>query len=728
MNGQDVLRLARTERLEIPRLVGPIVLDGRLDEAAWASARLFPLIQQSPEFGAPASERSEALIAFDDAAVYVAARLHSVDPSRIQAPTRKRDALNGSADAFGVLLDTFCDKESGLVFLTTPSGLRFDATVYRDAQMSSPTDFPMNMSWNAFWDVAVGRNAEGWLVEMRIPVSSLRFQEVDGRTVMGAIFFRWQAARNETDIFPAIPPNWGEMSLWKPSQAQEVELPGLHSRHPLYIAPYILGGAVRAVELDDVETAYIGSRSPRFEIGLDVKYGLTNNLTLDATLNTDFAQVEADDAQVNLTRYSLFFPEKRLFFQERASVFDFRMGSTDSLFYSRRIGLNDGRAVPIYGGGRLVGRIGSWDVGILDMQTAPSEDLPSENFGVLRLRRRVFNANSYLGGMLTSRLGSDGSSNVAYGLDGIIRLRGEDYLTFDWAQTFKDGAANRPLSFDPTRLGLMYERRTQKGFAFRAGALREGRDFDPGMGFVLRPNISRLSGALLYGWFPGAGSALYSHGLSLEGAAVWENDRALWESVEIGPSWRFATKSGWGGTFGPMAYFEDVPEAFELSNAAEIPAGRYAFAGLKGIFQSPQGRLLSGMLTVEAGSFYDGWRASVGIMPLCNLVSDLEVGGLLQYNRVSFPGRGQSFLAPVGQLRVLATMSTAVSILGLVQYNGDDDSVTANLRFRYNPREGTDIYLVYNEGLNTDRLARVPVPPVSAGRALLLKLNYTFDF
>lgn len=728
MTCQDVLALSRTQRLEIPRLSGPIVLDGKLDDKAWASARMLTLIQQTPTFGVPASDRSEALIAFDDEAVYVAARLHAADPSRIQAPTRKRDAMTGSTDWFGVTLDTFCDKENALAFFTTPSGLRFDATVYRDGQSSSPADMPMNLSWNAFWDVAVARGPEGWFVEMRIPVSSLRFQDIGGRTVMGITVFRWQAAKNETNVFPAIRPDWGEMSAWKPSQAQEIELPGLRSRRPLYVTPYLLGGGSRMAELDDAGTAHAVMREPKLQLGLDVKYGLTNNLTLDATLNTDFAQVEADEPQVNLTRFSLFFPEKRLFFQERSSVFDFRMGKTDYLFYSRRIGLSENRVVPIRGGGRLVGRIGSWDVGFMDLQTAAVDGLPGENFGVLRLRRRVFNDYSYVGGMLTSRLGADGASNVTYGLDGIFRLGGDDYLTFYGAQTFRDGASNRAFSLDPTRLGIMFERRTQKGLGFTIGTSRAGRDFDPGMGFLSRSNVSRLGGSVHYGWFPGPDSSLFSHSLSLSGLAIWENDRALLESAELGPSWQFSTKSGWGGSFGPMAYFEDVPEAFDFSDEASIPAGRYAFGGFKGMFTSPQGRLLSGMMFVEAGSFYDGWRTSLGIMPQCSLIDDFEIGGLVQYNRVWFPGRSQSFLAPVGQFRALATLSTVVSILGLVQYNGADDSVTANLRFRFNPREGTDLYLVYNEGLNTDRLSRLPVPPVSSGRSLLLKLNYTFDF
>ena len=168
-------------------------------------------------------------------------------------------------------------------------------------------------------------------------------------------------------VFPAIPPNWGEMSTWKPSQAQEVEFEGLRARKPIYVAPYVLTGFSRNNDLNDPETAYIRTDTPKFDLGLDVKYGLTNNLTLDLTANTDFAQVEADDDEVNLSRFSLFFPEKRLFFLERAGIFDFSFGEYNQLFYSRRIGISDEDPVRIYGGARLIGRIGPWDVGFFDM-------------------------------------------------------------------------------------------------------------------------------------------------------------------------------------------------------------------------------------------------------------------------------------------------------------------------------------------------------------------------
>ena len=498
----DPLKLERTQRLVIPRFPGgaSAKLDGPSNEPCWGAIKPFLFVQQSPQFGIPPSERTEALVAFDDEFLFVAGRLFDREPEKIQAPTKKRDAMVASTEWFGFILDTFNDKENGLALFTTPSGLRLDAAVFNDAQArgQDPSDMPINLSWNTFWDVAVAVTDDGWFVEIRIPLSSLRFQDEDGRAVMGITFFRWIAHKNESAVFPAIPAHWGQLSAWKPSQAQEIEFHGLFAKKPLYLAPYILGGGSRTFDLNEPETAYVRTDTPKYEFGLDAKYSLTSNLTLDVTINTDFAQVEADDAQVNLTRFSLFFPEKRVFFLERTSNFDFNMGGTNTLFYSRRIGLYDDRPVRIYGGARVVGRLGGWDVGFLDMQTAPLEDHPSENFGVLRLRKRVVNSFSYVGGIITSRIGTDGSYNITYGLDGIFRLSGDDYLSVHCAQTYKAGAANDLSSLNPTKIGLNWERRTQKGLGYHFRFSRAGPDFDPGMGFMRRENYTALSARKLY--------------------------------------------------------------------------------------------------------------------------------------------------------------------------------------------------------------------------------------
>ena len=719
----------------IRRLIEPAAFDGLSDDEVWKGVPVLPMVMMMPNFGFPPSERSEVLVGFDDEFFWVAARLYDLEPAKIQARSKKRDIQEASSDMFAVIIDTFNDKENALGFATTPSGLRWDAAISNDAVPMMPMEEPFNLSWNTFWDVQVVINDRGWFVEMRIPLSSLRFQEKDGHVIMGLTFYRWIARKNESDVFPAIYPKWGFMSAFKPSQAQEISLEGLRSRNPLYITPYVLAGAGYSNDLNFEETEYIHTKAPPAELGLDLKYGLSSNLTLDVTLNPDFAQVEADDQQVNLTRYSLFFPEKRLFFQERASIFDFSFGAYSRLFYSRRIGLYEDEEqeithiVPIYGGVRMIGRAGPWDLGFMDMQTAPLEEQeqPGENFGVIRLRRRVLNPYSYVGGMITSRVGTDGSYNEAYGLDGILRVSEDDYLSFGWAQSFENGRTNDPISLDPSRLRIAYERRTEEGLGLYWGLSRAGKDYVPGIGFEYREDFIASRVEILYGWIPGANSSLQSHSIRAEGMISLRNTDYSVESALLSPGWEFNTKSGWGGHLSYQFQTEGLQEWLEFSDEVYVPPGDYSFSGFRGFFHAPMGGLLGAMSMLEIGSFYDGWRTTLRIMPSWSILPDLSLSGQYEYNRVKFPERGQDLIAHLVQLRLLATLGTKFSILTFVQYNGAEDLAIGNVRFRYNPREGNDLYLVFNEILNTDRAGKVPYPPRSGARALLLKYSYTFN-
>jgi hypothetical protein len=503
---------------------------------------------------------------------------------------------------------------------------------------------------------------------------------------------------------------------------------GVRSRNPLYITPYTLTGYGQSYDLNDEETGYIKDDQPKLEPGLDVKYGLTSNLTLDLTLNTDFAQVEADDVQVNLTRYSLFFPEKRLFFQERSSIFDFTFGGPTKLFYSRSIGIYEGQMVRIYGGARVVGRVGGWDLGFLDMQTAPVEDLPSENFGVLRMRRRVFNPYSYVGGILTSRIGMDGRYNVVYGLDSQTRLSENDYLIFAWAQCFDTDRPSSSRFLDIARFRLGWERRTNKGLGglFRIGL--RGPDYDPGMGFELLEDYSVAGGNVLYGWLPGPQSPLQAHNVFSTARVIFRNEDGGLRTLLIQPGWEFAAKSGWFGNFSLVFQRESLTENFELSEDASVPVGEYNFFGFQGLFLTPMNRLLNTMVNVEAGQFYDGHRISVGFTPNWAVVNDISLSGFYQYNWAEFPQRNQTFTAHIARIKLEATLSTAFTASAFLQYNSALSAAIANIRLRYNPREGTDLYVVINDSVYTNRHQEAPALPPYSSRAVMIKYSTTFNF
>lgn len=739
-SGQDTSPPDRTSlttdssgRMVLHRIGGPIKLDGISDEPGWKNISPVPVVQHSPNFGDAPSERTLILVAFDDDYLYLAGRLYDSEPDKVQGKTKKRDTMSPSSDFFGILIDTFNDKENALAFFTTPTGLRWDASIFNDAVTERQDQLPLNLSWNTFWDVVTVRNEEGWFAEFRIPLSSLRFQEKDGKVVMGIIAWRSIARKNETIIFPAVSPDSGDWAIMKPSLSQEVVMEKIQSQKPLYITPYILGGYGRTYELNDEETAYQRSDDPVTELGLDIKYGLTSNLTLDITANTDFAQVEADDVQVNLTRFSLFFPEKRLFFQERASIFEFRFGGPNLLFYSRRIGIyededeDEFRNVRIYGGLRLVGRVGGWDLGFMNMQTAKIDEFPSENHGVLRIRRQIFNPYSYIGSMITTKVGMDGSYNVAYGLDGILRLFGDDYLTINWAQTFEDDASNRALSLDPTKFRLSWERRTRKGIGYNLNLSRAGEDYNPGMGFELREDYTRFGNRLLYGWIPSGKSFLRLHHLFMDGFVIQRNSDESTESAEFGPGWTFETKSGYGGTIQSKVYVENLADTFELTDDVDVPPGEYTFYGVEGFFQTPWGKIFSVFTDFQVGQFFDGWRITASARPLWSISSAWELSCLYQFNRVEFPDRLQEFTAHLMRLRILATFSTKFSASAFIQYNGIEDVIVANIRFRYNPQEGNDLYLVYNHGVNTDRYRQVPNLPSLDNQAIMIKYSYTFN-
>jgi hypothetical protein len=717
-----------SEPIVLPRLNGPIRLDGLSDEPAWDVVEPWIPTQFEPDNGAPPTERTEFLVAYDDNYMYFALRAYDRDSTGIRSNTLYRDRLSGD-DHFEILLDTFNDNETGIVFTTTPAGIRKDAAISHDASGGSIASGGwINGDFNTYWDVETVANGEGWFAEMRVPFSSLRFQDEDGRVVMGITLQRKIARKTERLVFPPVP-SIADFAFLKPSLAQKIVLEGIRPTKPLYVTPYGLGGVEQSFLPNESATGYPRTDDPKTEAGIDLKYGLTNNLTLDLTVNTDFAQVEADDQQINLTRFSLFFPEKRQFFQERAAVFEFRTGGLSRLFHSRRIGLtDDGRPVRILGGARLIGRWGGMDVGVLDMQTAKSDSLPSENFGVLRLRRQVFNPYSYAGAMITSRVGTDGSYNVAYGLDGVVRVAGDDYLTLQWAQSF-----DREL-IDAGNLGLVssgrftaeIERRRRSGWGYSAALAWAGPDYDPGIGFTQRNDFTLLDDAISYTWLPGTASSLIWHTLGLAGFAFLRNaDRSV-ESAEVGPEWEFAAKSGAGGTLHTKILYEDLVEPFVLSEDAVVPIGNYTFFQVGASYHVSHTRLFQVRPRLSAGTFYDGWQATAGVSPVWYVSPHLELSGFYEFNRIRFPDRDQGLDAHLARLRIGTALNTEVSTNAFIQFNSAANTVSANVRFRYNFREGNDLWIVYDEVMNTDRDRLTPTLPFTSHRTILVKYTYTF--
>ncbi len=721
--------------VSIPRIQGEIRFDGTVNDPCWQNIEPLPMVMHTPIFGNQPTEKSEVMICYDDTYIYVGARLFDSEATKMLITSKKRDEGSNSNESLSIVFDSFNDKENALVFSTTPSGLRTDLAVLNDAMASNPRNPPFNTSWNTFWDVKTTQDESGWFLEMRIPFSSMRFKEDNGKVIMGLICFRRIAHKNEVDIFPAIPPDWGTYSTYRVSKANEVSFDGIKSKKPFYVTPYLLAGYQQDNFLNEAGTVYDMKGSPKLNAGLDVKYGITNNLTLDATLNTDFAQVEADDQQINLTRFSLFFPEKRSFFQERSSIFNFGFEGQSSIFYSRQIGLNKGEQVPILGGGRITGMAGKWDIGFLDLQTQsfdPSDtaqsSLPSENFGVLRLRRQIINSNSYVGGILTSRIGMDGSYSTAYGVDGIFKILKNDYLNIKLAQVMVANYNNTPFSLDPTRLFLNWIRFNDKGLGYDFTYTRSGKDFKPSMGFQQRRDYSYYAGSLQYGWLPGATSPLMNHKFELNEEMYYSNSTGDAQTANTELAYKFNFKQGFGGMVSILNSYENVEREFNFSENASVPAGKYNFTQFVAHVNTSESKTLSLGIDGYAGTFYDGNRLTVGLEPLWNIGSSLQLGLAYEYNHVNFPLRDQAFTGNIARFKTLLMFTTKLSINAFVQYNSTENSLSTNFRLRYNPREGNDFYVVLNEGRSTYRDLEDPRLPAFNNRSILLKYTYTFTF
>jgi hypothetical protein len=712
--------------IDLPRLGGPVVLDGVPDEAAWNGIEPLPLTMYQPTFRGESLREIELLVAYDDDAIYVAGRLYHTDPANIGAYSFTRDRYGGD-DGIAVVLDTFNDNENAVRFTGLPLGARMDHAIEGDGQDPGPG----NVSWNTFWDFESRITDEGWSGEIRIPFSSLRFEtRPDGSVVMGLLGFVYESRGDTRWTYPAMP---SSAPYARPSAFQDVRLTGVRPRNPVYVSPYLLGGTARSRVLDEAETGFARIEDESWEVGGDVKFSPTPNLTVDLTVNTDFAAVEADQQQVNLTRFSLFFDEKRPFFQERAGIFAFDTGADrGTLFYSRRIGLVDGQPVRILGGGRLVGRVGSWDLGAIVMQTASTDAGPGESFGVLRTRRQVLNPHSFVGAMGTSRVDTDGGYNVSYGLDGSFRVTGDEYFTVKWLQTIQGGDALReaaPGGLDAGRVVLDWNRRRLGGLSYRFAGTWSGPGYDPGVGFEPRRDFTRGQADLNYVWLPGSSALFRRIWLGAENNVWIRNADDRVDTGQIQPFLQLETRAGMILKATATTRYEDVPRAFPLSDEAVVPVGQYWATEGSMELRAVRAWPIRPNVTVTGGEFFDGTRVGIKSDVTWPASRHLEVVGGWEWNRIDFGNRGQSFDSNLVRLTLRGALDVRFSAETFAQYSSATDQVSTNTRLRYNFREGQDLWLVWNEGLNVERdRSGLPRLPFEEARTLTVKYTHTFVF
>ena len=690
------------------RVSSPFVFDGVLEEPFYQDTPPFgDFIQQEPHEGQPATDKTEVWVFFDRDNLYVSARMYDAQPDRRVATEMRRDANNlYNNDHFAVTFDGFYDRRNGYGFAVNPLGGMLDWSI---------TNERPNNDWNGLWDVKTSTFPNGWAVEIKFPFRSFRFKE-NGH-VWGMNFRRRVIAKNEVTYLAPVQAAWGRPAMSKMSVAATVtgiEVPAKGKN--IDVKPYGLGSMVT----DRTAKPPVNNNGDG-NAGFDVKWGVRQTLVADLTVNTDFAQVEDDQQVVNLSRFSVLFPEKREFFLEGADTFNFANGSTGTggtgsgggtagssqntstaplLFYSRRIGFANGLTVPIWAGGRLLGRSGPWQYGLLNMQTGESDDAnaPSTNFSVVRVNHDLFR-RSRVGAIFTRRdpvatakIGGVGrSDNLAYGVDSLINPTNDISIVTYAAKTDTEGKSGKDTSYrgrfdwTPDKYGLSAE------------YLTVGTNFNPEIGFLRRTAFTRSYGQGRYSPRPGWRGIRKIYFL---GSVDYITDPSYRpESKEVQGSYQMDFENGDGFSSDLSRNYERLTTRFDVGSGVFIPPGEYEMTQSHVTYILGQQRPISGSITAGYSGFYDGTLSELTWTGRVELTHQFYLEPTLSWNHVDVPqGIANNNLFAT---RGTYTLSPRMFVSALVQYQARSSSVTTNARFRWEYLPGSELFVVYSDGRTT---------------------------
>ncbi|MBI2821948.1 MAG: carbohydrate binding family 9 domain-containing protein [Acidobacteria bacterium] len=679
---------------------GRIRIDGELDEPEWNLAeRISDFVQHEPKTGQPATERTEVRLLYDDHNLYVGVYcFDSMGSKGIVVNSLAKDFPPFDTDHFLTIVDTFDDNRNGFFFNTNPAGARKDEETSRDGADN-------NRDWDGIWYVKSKVTESGWQAEKAIPFKTLRFRNQEEQ-VWGINFQRNIRRKNEMVHWSLVPRPY---RIARVSQAGTLRgISGVRPGLNLYLKPYVTAPVARR-RGDDVDF------TP--DLGMDVKYALSSQLALDATANTDFSQVEADNQQINLTRFSLFFPEKREFFLENATIFTLgpfaaQGGSRDLIpFFTRRIGISGGQIVPILGGARLTGRVGDYRLGLLSIQVDDTQGSPSANFSTFRLRRNILR-RSDMGVLLVNKHESGGRFNRTYGGDANF-----NFFNFLDITSFLLKTGTPELSGQDTAghlgVGWADPRLTLKG-----SYLSIGKHFNPEVGFVPRTAIRKSTAEAAVRLRP-EGRFASVRQLEPSGSIEYVTNPQNELETRIVES-RLTTTFQNGGVIwlGFQSAFERLAEPFRIRPGHVLPPGDYGFDDYTLSLTSDRSRMLSGEFTMSRGEFYSGEKDSY------------RVGGRLQvgpriladltWSRDDVRLRSGDFQTRLLSSRLGYAFGPNMSLNALIQYNSDLREVSSNIRFNFTYKPLSDFYLVYNE--------KRDISGAVAERALIAKLTYIFAF
>ncbi|MYE16677.1 MAG: carbohydrate binding family 9 domain-containing protein [Gemmatimonadetes bacterium] len=680
------------------RTDAPPVIDGVPNDAAWVAATpLADFTQREPADGQPASEPTEVRILFDQDAVYVAVWAYDSRADAIVPGESIRDYEVTDADAVIMVFDTYNDQQNGFVFGTTPAGIEYDGQVasqgsgggfFLGGGMNNQRRFQrgagggFNKNWDGSWTVATSRDAEGWYAEFRIPFSTLRYgSETD---TWGFNVSRRIRRLNEEDFWAAVPREFGLYRLDFAGQLTGVEPP---FRRSATVTPYVLGASTR--DYADASQTGFGRQA---EFGGEAKVQVTQGLTLDMTVNTDFAQVEVDDQQVNLTRFSLLFPEKRPFFLENAGFFTVGAGGAD-LFFSRRIGISGGQPVPITGGGRLSGRVAGLNLGLLHIETGANEVGDPENvYSVARVAKELPN-RSRVGGLFVNRAGNlAGDYNRTWAVDGSLGLGDQLTLTSFVARTDTPDLEGADAAWNVTASW------SSRRFTANATVREIGEDFKPEVGFLPRNGHRYYQVFGMWTHRPASvfreirpHISYFTYRTMRTGVDNGFNESARWH---IDSHWQW--HSGMELHTGANYVTEGLYESFAIPGTdVVVPNGTYAGWESQIVFFTDQSRPVALNTRFNWGAFLSGSKRTTTADLTLRRGARTSAGLRVSYNDVMLP-QGD-FTATLAGVNLGYFFTPRIYLQSLIQYSDQIDTWSANIRFGWLNTAGTGLFIVYNE-------------------------------
>ena len=692
-----ITAIADAEIYKPVRIDTPPVIDGNLDDPIWNRALVvLDFLQRYPVEGASPTEKTEVLLLYTNQSLFIGFKAYDSNAKGIAATVMQRDNSDVvNNDQFAFAIDSYNDERNGYWFSTNPLGARVDAQFFEEGDNWEP-------NWNGIWNCQAKINAHGWTAEIEIPFSTLRFKR--GPTnIMGINFFRRIIRTNESLFAPLIPLKYSNGTP-NVSAARKYLFEAIAGEHPWNVKPHVISG-VNKTTLDTTTD---------HDAGVDVRYSLTDSLRSNVSINTDFAEAEVDERQINLSRFRLFYPEQRDFFLENAGSFQFGTPGETEIFFSRRIGLtDDGDTVPMLFGGKLTGKLSRFELGFLNAQTNETDQVPDENFSVFRAKAAVGN-RSYVGGIFTNRWTNGNGAKDGFGFDCNLFLKEEIALNA-YAATSSGSTALKNDSALFMSIGRGGERTS-----FRVVFTEIGNSFDPPIGFVERKGIQRWDGFLNVPFYLQS-KWLRSVTPGIQLTSTEDLPGNFTDEVQHA-SLRFVFPTEDQVEVFADHSVETIPEPFPIFRDINIPSGHYHNDQAGVNLNTKPGRNLSAGILVGTGAFYDGTRNQVEPSVQWKLNRHFTFTQFLSLNKIQLPS--DSFTLSLIRSGVSYSLNTHLSIASLLQYDNSTQQLGMNMRFSYLFREGTELFVVYDD-LVDDR----PVPTIEKkdNRRLLVKFTYLFD-